>query len=124
MHDGRFASLEVIIEHYFSGIQDHPRLSPALTDANGHPIQLNLSEAEKSALLAFLKTLSDTSVASSETAADFVSAGGGVSVFAPQPSVAASEIVNTVSKARVNDMSPELLRRAKRNRSCPVILEP
>lgn len=66
MHDGRFASLEEVIEHYNSGIQDHPRLSPALTDANGNPIQLNLSDAEKAALLAFLKTLSDTSVAEEE----------------------------------------------------------
>lgn len=66
MHDGRFASLEEVIEHYNSGIQDHPTLSPALKDANGNPIQLNLSDAEKSALLAFLKTLSDTSVAEEE----------------------------------------------------------
>jgi cytochrome c peroxidase len=66
MHDGRFASLEEVIEHYYDGIQNHPRLSPALTDANDNPIQLNLSDAEKSALLAFLKALSDTSVAEEE----------------------------------------------------------
>jgi cytochrome c peroxidase len=62
MHDGRFTSLEEVVEHYNSGIQDHPTLSPALTDANGDPVRLNFTEAEKAALVAFLKTLTDTSV--------------------------------------------------------------
>lgn len=63
MHDGRFATLEEVIEHYNSGIQAHPTLSPALTDANGNPIRLNFSISQKSALLAFLKTLTDTTLA-------------------------------------------------------------
>ncbi|TXE11221.1 cytochrome-c peroxidase [Algoriphagus aquimarinus] len=62
MHDGRFATLEEVVEHYNSGIQAHPTLSPALTDANGNPVQLNLSETEKAALVAFLKTLTDNSI--------------------------------------------------------------
>lgn len=62
MHDGRFATLEEVVEHYNSGIQAHPTLSPALTDANGNPIRLNFTETEKEALVAFLKTLTDTSV--------------------------------------------------------------
>jgi cytochrome c peroxidase len=62
MHDGRFSSLEEVVEHYNSGIQDHPTLSPALTDDNGDPVRLNLSDAEKSALVAFLKTLTDHSL--------------------------------------------------------------
>jgi cytochrome c peroxidase len=64
MHDGRFATLEEVVEHYNSGIQAHPTLSPALTDANGNPIQLNLTETQKSALVSFLKTLTDNSVSS------------------------------------------------------------
>jgi cytochrome c peroxidase len=64
MHDGRFATLEEVVEHYNSGIQAHPTLSPALTDANGNPIQLNLTETQKSALVAFLKTLTDDSLSS------------------------------------------------------------
>lgn len=64
MHDGRFATLEEVIEHYNSGIQAHPTLSPALTDIDGNPIRLGLIESEKAALLAFLKTLTDESVAS------------------------------------------------------------
>lgn len=64
MHDGRFATLEQVVEHYNSGIQAHPTLSPALTDANGDPVRLSLTESEKSALVAFLKTLTDQSVSS------------------------------------------------------------
>ena len=66
MHDGRFATLEQVVEHYNSGIKSHPTLSPALTDANGKPVQLNLTSAQKAALVAFLKTLTDKSV-STET---------------------------------------------------------
>ncbi|HKK88626.1 MAG TPA: cytochrome c peroxidase [Saprospiraceae bacterium] len=62
MHDGRFSTLEEVVEHYNSGIKAHPTLSPALTDDNGAPVRLNLSESEKSALVAFLKTLTDHTV--------------------------------------------------------------
>lgn len=62
MHDGRFATLEEVVEHYNSGIQAHPTLSPALTDTNGNPVRLNLTSSEKAALVAFLKTLTDNSV--------------------------------------------------------------
>jgi cytochrome c peroxidase len=55
MHDGRFATLEEVVEHYSSGIQRGPTLDPNLAKhpANG----LNLSAADKAALVAFLKTL-------------------------------------------------------------------
>lgn len=66
MHDGRFATLEEVVEHYNSGIQNHPTLAPALQDANGNPVRLNFTEEEKQALVAFLKTLSDDSLASEE----------------------------------------------------------
>ncbi|MEM1003386.1 MAG: cytochrome c peroxidase [Bacteroidota bacterium] len=61
MHDGRFETLEEVVEHYNSGIQNHPTLSPALTDDNGSPVQLNLTDSEKTALVSFLKTLTDNS---------------------------------------------------------------
>ncbi|MFK7948746.1 MAG: cytochrome c peroxidase [Saprospiraceae bacterium] len=63
MHDGRFATLEDVVEHYNSGIQAHPTLSPALTDVNGNPVQLNFTTTEKAALVAFLKTLTDNTIA-------------------------------------------------------------
>lgn len=70
MHDGRFATLEEVVEHYNSGIQAHPTLSPALTDDNGNPVQLNFTDSEKAALVAFLKTLTDNSISSDEKWSD------------------------------------------------------
>lgn len=70
MHDGRFATLEEVVEHYNSGIQNHPTLSPALTDTNGNPVRLNFTQAEKAALVAFLKTLTDTTVSTEEKWSD------------------------------------------------------
>ena len=59
MHDGRFTSLDQVIEHYNSGIQNHPSLDPKLKGSNGMPQRLNLSDYDKIALVAFLKTLTD-----------------------------------------------------------------
>lgn len=59
MHDGRFTSLDQVIEHYNSGIQNHPSLDPKLKGSNGMPQRLNLSDYDKMALVAFLKTLTD-----------------------------------------------------------------
>ncbi len=62
MHDGRFATLEEVIEHYNSGVMAHPNLSSQLRNPDNTPVRLNLSTSEKAALLAFLKTLTDRSV--------------------------------------------------------------
>ena len=66
MHDGRFATLEQVVEHYNSGVTAHPNLSPPLRNPNGSPHLLNLTPAEKAALVAFLKTLTDTGIAADE----------------------------------------------------------
>jgi cytochrome c peroxidase len=58
MHDGRFATLEEVVEHYSSGVQRGPTLDPNLAK---HPASgLNLGTADKAALVAFLKTLTTT----------------------------------------------------------------
>ncbi len=62
MHDGRFNTLEQVIEHYSTGVQNHPNLSPQLKLPNGMPRNLNLSPADKAALVAFLRTLTDVAV--------------------------------------------------------------
>ena len=60
MHDGRFATLREVIEHYNSGIQDNPHLALDLrVGPDGGPIRLNLSEQDKAALEAFLNALTD-----------------------------------------------------------------
>ena len=57
MHDGRFATLEQVVEHYSSGIHRSATLDPNLAK---HPEKgLNLNTADKAALVAFLKTLTD-----------------------------------------------------------------
>ena len=59
MHDGRFATLEEVIEHYNSGVRRTDTLDPNL---GKHPAAgLGLSASEKKALVAFLRTLTDDS---------------------------------------------------------------
>ena len=60
MHDGRFSTLAQVVEHYNSGVQAHPNLDPRLRLPNGNPIRLNLSAAQKLALVAFMNTLTDS----------------------------------------------------------------
>lgn len=61
MHDGRLLTLEDVVEHYNSRVQPHPNLSNQLRANNqaNMPRRLNLSTADKQALVAFLKTLTD-----------------------------------------------------------------
>ncbi len=61
MHDGRFSSLAEVVEFYNLGIQPGPLLDNRLMQ-NGQPRRMNLSEAEKQALVAFLETLTDNTV--------------------------------------------------------------
>ena len=53
MHDGRFATLEAVIDHYSNEVKPHPNVDPRARQ------RLNLTSSEKTALVAFLKTLSD-----------------------------------------------------------------
>jgi cytochrome c peroxidase len=62
MHDGRFTTLEQVVEHYSSGVKNHPNLSPQLRLPGGQPRLINLSPQDKAALVAFLKTLTDVNV--------------------------------------------------------------
>ena len=59
MHDGRFTSLEEVVEFYNSGVRGNPNLDPRLRSPDGSPKRLNLTEAQKAALVAFLHTLTD-----------------------------------------------------------------
>jgi len=57
MHDGRFGTLEAVMNHYASGITDSATLDPLLKQ-NG-ALGIPLSASEKAQLVAFLKTLTD-----------------------------------------------------------------
>jgi cytochrome c peroxidase len=60
MHDGRFATLREVIDHYDHGVQASAELSELLRDPfSGQVKRLDLSEADKQALEAFLQTLTD-----------------------------------------------------------------
>lgn len=62
MHDGRFATLEQVVEFYDNGVQNNPGLDNRLRGGqggNGPPLRLGLSRQEKDALVAFLGTLTD-----------------------------------------------------------------
>lgn len=60
MHDGRFNTLEEVIDHYDHGVQMNPSLNWSLLDSTGVGARrLGLTSVEKKALVAFLKTLTD-----------------------------------------------------------------
>lgn len=62
MHDGRFATLDDVLEHYSEGMEDNPNLDARLAGTDGHARSMNISAHEKEAIIAFLRTLSDESV--------------------------------------------------------------
>jgi cytochrome c peroxidase len=58
MHDGQFATLEDVVAHYDHGVQRSATLDPNLAK---HPSEgLRLTSEEQRALVAFLKTLTDS----------------------------------------------------------------
>lgn len=59
MHDGRFSSLDDVIEFYNSQVNDNPALGGPLRNEDGTVRRLNLSAEDKAALKAFLETLTD-----------------------------------------------------------------
>jgi cytochrome c peroxidase len=60
MHDGRFTTLEQVVDFYNSGVQNNPNLDQRLRAPGGQPLRLNLSDADKRGLVAFLRALTDT----------------------------------------------------------------
>ena len=59
MHNGRFKTLESVMDNYASGVKVTPTLDPELLK-NGMT-GIPLSDSEKLDLVAFLKTLTDQS---------------------------------------------------------------
>jgi len=59
MHDGRFQTLEQVIDFYSEGLKWSPYASPLMKHAHDGGLMLNPSQ--KADLLAFLKALSDSS---------------------------------------------------------------
>lgn len=59
MHDGRFATLDEVIDHYSEGLVYSPTIDPLMKSVAEGGVQL--SQEDKAALKAFLLTLSDPS---------------------------------------------------------------
>ena len=59
MHDGRFLTLDDVIEHYSSGLQNSSTIDPLMKKVEQGGVQL--SEEDKNNLKAFLLSLSDPS---------------------------------------------------------------
>ncbi len=57
MHDGRFATLDEVINHYSEGLQNSPTIDPLMKKVNLGGVQLSVQD--KADLKAFLLSLSD-----------------------------------------------------------------
>jgi cytochrome c peroxidase len=72
MHDGRFDTLEEVLDHYDHGIERSSTLSPLIMEADNlqkdsaDRISLNLTEEERAAVIAFLHTLTDKEFVTAE----------------------------------------------------------
>lgn len=58
MHDGRFKTLNDVLNHYSHGIQPNNNLDPRLMK-DGQPLRMNISEQDKEDIIAFLNTMTD-----------------------------------------------------------------
>jgi len=77
MHDGRFNTLEEVLDHYDSGIKNSSTLSAVIVEADNRGaaaasgrISLHLTAAEKAAIIAFLHTLTDQDFVTAEWFSD------------------------------------------------------
>lgn len=57
MHDGRFYTLEAVLDHYSSGVVNTQNLDESLN--NNGTLGIPLTQTEKTKIIAFLKTLTD-----------------------------------------------------------------
>lgn len=58
MHDGRFSTIEQVVDFYSTGVKFSATIDPLMKNVNAGGIQLTLEE--KGDLIAFLKTLTDS----------------------------------------------------------------
>lgn len=68
MHDGRYATLEEVVEFYSAGLEKSATVDPLMKNLSAGGIQLNTEE--KAALVVFLKTLSDSEFLSNPELSD------------------------------------------------------
>jgi cytochrome c peroxidase len=59
MHDGRFNSLDEVLNHYSHGIQENKNLSDVLRNDDGSALKMNITAEDRKALIAFLNSMTD-----------------------------------------------------------------
>jgi cytochrome c peroxidase len=59
MHDGRFNTLDDVLEHYSRNIKPNNNLDDRLKNEDGSPISLNITSEDKKAIIAFLGSMTD-----------------------------------------------------------------
>jgi cytochrome c peroxidase len=69
MHDGRFYTLEAVLNHYSSGVSNTQNLDVSLN--NSGILGIPLTATEKTQIIAFLKTLTDTEFLTNPKFAEF-----------------------------------------------------
>ncbi len=72
MHDGRFRTLDQVIEHYSDDVQPHVNLALAFEDQEetSGTLGFHFTQKQKASLVAFLKTLTDRTFANDSRFAD------------------------------------------------------
>lgn len=70
MHDGRFNTLQVVLDFYDSGMVDNGNVDSSLLRADG-TFGITLSDYEKESLIAFLNTLTDNQFLEDERFSEF-----------------------------------------------------
>jgi len=65
MHDGRFNTLREVLDHYNTGVVNHPDLDIKLK-RNNQPVRMELTELDMQALEAFMLTLTSKTITTDE----------------------------------------------------------
>jgi cytochrome c peroxidase len=69
MHDGRFASMDIVLDHYSKHVQASATLDPLVMQPGGTP-GIPLTSTDKQAIIAFLHTLTDEDFINSKKFSD------------------------------------------------------
>ncbi|GAA4275309.1 cytochrome-c peroxidase [Aquimarina mytili] len=70
MHDGRFRTLEDVLNHYSDGMVDSETLDPMFKDQTGS-LGIPMTDLEKQQIIAFLKTLTDDDFVNDQRFSEF-----------------------------------------------------
>lgn len=96
MHDGRFTTLNQVLDFYDGDIENHAQLSNVLRNNNGNAVQINLNGQQRNDVVAFLLTLTDQSFITAPKFSDpFVAA-------TDAPNEADNTVVNLSTRATVS----------------------